>query len=76
MRRCSLFLLTLAWAKGNGVSPRVLHKHLLFHRWAILDRAWVEVKVEDRDLKQGLQRPQGRVYVVVLLIELADQSDV
>ena len=32
MHRRSLFLLTPAWAKGTGISPRVLHKHLLFHR--------------------------------------------
>ena len=27
MHRRNLFLLTPAWARGNGVSPRVLHKH-------------------------------------------------
>ena len=30
--RCILFLLTPAWAKGIGVSPRVLHKHSLICR--------------------------------------------
>ena len=30
--RCSLFLLTPVWAKGTGVSPRVLHKHSLIRR--------------------------------------------
>ena len=30
MRRRGLFLLTSSWAKGTGISPRVLHKHLLF----------------------------------------------
>ena len=37
-RRC-LFLLTPAWAKGTGISPRVLHKHLLFRRLAIWAKA-------------------------------------
>ena len=30
--RCSSFLLTPAWAKGTGVSPRVVHKHSLIRR--------------------------------------------
>ena len=30
--RCSSFLLTLAWAKRTGVSPRVLHKHSIICR--------------------------------------------
>ena len=59
MRRRSLFLLTPTWANGNDVSPRVLHKHLLFYRRAILARAGVEVEVEDKDLKPGLWRPRG-----------------
>ena len=57
MRRRSLFLFTPAWAKGTGISPRVLHKHLLFHRRATQARAWVEV--EDKTLKSGLQGPRG-----------------
>ena len=31
MRRRGLFLLTIAWARGTNISPRVLHKPLLFH---------------------------------------------
>ena len=58
MHRRSLFLLTPAWARGTGVSPRV-HKHLLFHGLAIWARAWVEVEVEDRALKPRLQGPRG-----------------
>ena len=46
MRRRSLFLLTPAWARGTSINPRVLHKHLLFRKWATRARAWVEV--EDR----------------------------
>ena len=57
MRRRSLFLFTPAWARGTSVSPKVLHKHLLFHRRAIWARAWVEV--EDRALRPELWRPRG-----------------
>ena len=58
MHRCILFHLTLAWARGIGTSPRVLHKHLLFRRRAMWARSWVEV--EDRALKPGLQGPRGK----------------
>ena len=30
--RCSSFLITPTWAKGTGVSPKVLHKHFLILR--------------------------------------------
>ena len=30
--RCSLFLLTTAWAKATSVNPKVLHKHSLICR--------------------------------------------
>ena len=53
----SMFLLTLAWARGIGISPRVLHKHLLFRRLATWARVWVEV--EDRVHRSGLQGPRG-----------------
>ena len=53
----SLFLLTLAWARGTDVSPRVLHKDLLFRRWAIWARAWVGVKVKTS--RPVLQGPRG-----------------
>ena len=32
VHRRSLFLISLAWARGNGVSLKVLHKRLLLHR--------------------------------------------
>ena len=59
MHRPSLFLPTPTWARGNDVSPRVLHKHLLFRRRTIWARVWVEVEVEDRALKLRLQGPRG-----------------
>ena len=37
--RCSLFLPTLTWANEGGISPRVLHKILLFRRRATSARA-------------------------------------
>ena len=52
----SLFILTPAWARGTGISPRVLHKHLLFHERATWARACVGVKA--RTYKQGLQGPK------------------
>ena len=57
MHRRSLFLLTPAWARGTSISPRVLHKHLLFHKRA----TWVEAcfEVEDRAHKPALQGPRG-----------------
>ena len=33
------------WAKETGISPRVLHKHLLFRRQATWAETWVEVEV-------------------------------
>ena len=54
-----LFLLTLPWAKGTNISPRALHRPLLLHDQARRDKAWVEVEVEDRAHKPGLQRPRG-----------------
>ena len=56
MRGHSLFLLTLAWAKGIDISPRVLHKHLRFPRRAIWARAWV--RVEAKTSKPVLQGPR------------------
>ena len=53
----SLFLLTPAWARGNGASPMVLHKHLLFCRRAIWARAWVEVEDKDRLLDRDFRDP-------------------
>ena len=46
MHRHSLFLLTPSWAKGTGINPRVLQKHLLFNRRATWARAWVGVEVK------------------------------
>ena len=57
MHKRSLFLLTPTWARGTGISPWVLHKHLLFRKRAIWAKAWVEV--EDKAQGQGLQGPRG-----------------
>ena len=57
VHRHSFFLLTLAWAKGTSISPKVLHKHLLLHIQAKGARACVEV--EDRVHRSGLQGPRG-----------------
>ena len=54
MHRRSLFLLTPVWARGTGISPRVLHKHLILRRHATWGRAWVEV--ENRAHRSGLIR--------------------
>ena len=42
----SSFLLTPAWARGTDISPRVLYKHLLLHRWATWAKAWVGVEAK------------------------------
>ena len=39
MHRCGLFLLTPPWAREDSISPRLLHKHLLFRRQATWARA-------------------------------------
>ena len=57
MHRHSLFLLTPTCARGIGISPRVLHQHLLFYRRATWAKAWVKVK--DRSLRLGIQGPRG-----------------
>ena len=44
----NLFLPTLPWAREGSISPKVLHKHLLFHRWPTRARTWVKVEVEDK----------------------------
>ena len=46
LHRRSLFLLTPVWARGTGVSPKVLHKHLLFRRRATWAREWVGVEAK------------------------------
>ena len=72
MHRRSLFLLTPPWAREDNISPRVLHKHLLFRntlqgpgktisilfcRHATRARVWVEI--EDKAHRLGLRRPRG-----------------
>ena len=52
----SLFILTPSWAREIGISPKVLHKHLLFHDRATWARAWVGVK--DRTSRHELQGPK------------------
>ena len=51
----SLFLLTPAWARGTDISPKVLHKNLLFRKWAI----WAWVNVEAKTSRSVLQGPRG-----------------
>ena len=65
-----MFLLTLAWARGNNISLRVWHKHLPCHKQAREARVWVEV--EDRAHEPGLQGPC--IYAVVPPTEPTDQS--
>ena len=55
--RHSMFLLTVAWARGTDISPRVQHGHQLFRIWAREARAWVEV--EGKDHRSGLRGPRG-----------------
>ena len=57
VHRHKLFLHILVWARGTGISLKVLRKHLLCHRQTKEARAWV--KVEDRAQKSGLQGPRG-----------------
>ena len=57
VHRCSMLLLTLVQARGTSISPRVLHKNLLLHRWA--REARVRVEVEDRAHRPRLQGPKG-----------------
>ena len=63
-----LFLLIPVWAKGTGISLRVLHKHLLCHRQAKEARAWVEV--EGRAHKPRLQGPRGVSTLLHLRLSL------
>ena len=72
MHRHSMFLLTPTWARGTGISLKVLHKHLLLRRHARGARAWV--KVEDRTHKRGHQAPRGRVYAITPQTKLPNQS--
>ena len=44
MHRHSLFLPTPSWAREDSISPKVLHKHLLFRRRATWAWAWAEVE--------------------------------
>ena len=52
MHKRSLFLPTPPWAREDSISPKVLHKHLLFHKQAREARVWVEVG--DRAHRLGL----------------------
>ena len=64
----SLFLPTPLWAKEDNISPKVLHKHLLFCKQATWAGAWVEV--EDRALKLGLMGPRGMSMLSHLRLSL------
>ena len=57
MHRRLLFLPTSPWARKDNISPRVLHKHLLFRKRTTWAGAWV--KVEDKAHRPGLQGPKG-----------------
>ena len=61
VRRLGLLLLTSPWAKGTSISPRVLHRPLLLHNQVGWSRAWVkvEVKIEAKAHRLGLQGPKG-----------------
>ena len=59
MHRHSWVLLIPIWARGIGISLRVLYKHLLLYRHAREARAWVEVEIEDMAYRLGLQGPRG-----------------
>ena len=43
--------------RGTDINLKVLHKHLLFRRWATWARAWV--KVEAKNSRPILQGPRG-----------------
>ena len=55
--RHGMFLLTLAWARGTDISPRVRHGHRLFRRWAREAKASAEV--EGKGHRPGLRGPRG-----------------
>ena len=59
VHKLSLFLLTPPWAKGTNISPKALHRPLLLHNQVGWAKACVEVEVETRDHKLGLQGPRG-----------------
>ena len=57
MHKHSLSLFTPTWARGTDISPRVLHKNLLFRKRTIWAKAWVGV--EAKTSRPGLQGPRG-----------------
>ena len=57
IRRHSLSLPIPARARETNISPRVPHKHRLFHKQARKARAWVEVGYKAH--RPGLQGPKG-----------------
>ena len=57
VHRCSMFLLTPVWARGIGISFRVRHRHLPYHRQVREARLWVEVG--DMAHMPGLRGPKG-----------------
>ena len=71
MHRRSLFLPTPPWAREDNISPRVLHKHLLFRKQATWARAWVG---QGQDSYPGTSGTQGLVYAITPQTELSYQS--
>ena len=57
MHRHSLFLLTPTQVRGTSISPRVQHRHRLFHRQTREAKAWVEIGHKAH--KSRLQGPRG-----------------
>ena len=61
----SFFLLTSAWTRGIDVSPKVLHKYLLFYIWSTWARAWVGVEAKtSRPRYRGLSLQISLIYKV------------
>ena len=59
VRRLNLFLPTPPWAKGTSISLRVLYWPLLLPKQAGWAKEWIEVEVEAKAYKTGLQGPRG-----------------
>ena len=57
MHKRSLFLLTTPWSREDSISPRVLYKHLLFHRQARDAKICVEAR--DSAHMPGIQGFKG-----------------
>ena len=67
-----MFLLTLAWARGTGISLKVRHEHRVFHRQAKGARVWGQGS--GQSVQAETSGAQGRVYAITSQTKAADQS--